>query len=260
MAGLYYSITSAGDRPFDVDVFVATSLAMLVIPMIVPADLDQRYVLPALPSAIIVAAWGLLRLVHFSPLAYLKRPVISSALCGAILLLSTASVFHKPHLEPYHSERIVSFILNAHKANSLVLVSGSVRLEGAVIATFAQQDRSWSHYVVRGTAVLASGNFMGTTYAERFHTPDAIAKWIKDNQIDWIIVQESKEADSFYHNQTLMAAINSNILGANLALSLPKNKDAGGKLLLYTTPAIDTMPSRSDEIFSELQPSSLQQP
>jgi hypothetical protein len=42
MAGLCYSITSAGDRPVDVDVFVATSLAMLVIPMIVPADLDQR--------------------------------------------------------------------------------------------------------------------------------------------------------------------------------------------------------------------------
>ncbi len=258
VVGLYFSVTAdAGREPFDVDVFVATSLAMLVIAVIAPADLLERYLIPALPSAAIVAASGLRRLTSLFPLSQIRRPPIRSALCGAILLLSSASVFHKPHLEPYHSQRIASYILDAQKPNPLVLVSGSASVEGAVIAAFAERDRAWSHYVVRGTAVLASGNFSGTTYAQRFATPAAMAKWIRDNEIGWLVVQEPIPADAFPHDRTLRAALNSNLLGARLVLSVPNQRGGGSELCVYALPAVDLSPNKSDAVFSELKPSLL---
>jgi Dolichyl-phosphate-mannose-protein mannosyltransferase len=259
IVGLYFSIATddAGKEPLDIDVFVAASLSMLIIPMIAPADLLERYLIPALPSAAVVAAWGLQRLISVVPRSQIKRPLVRSSLWGAIVLLSLASVFHKPHLEPYHSGRIASYILDAHEANPLVLVSGAASVEGAVIAAFAERDHSWSHYVVRGTAVLASGNFSGTTYAERFDTPEAMAKWIRNNQIGWIVVQDPIAADAFPHDQILKAALDADLLGARLVQSVPNNRGGGSELRVYALPAAGISPSRSDPVFSELKPSLL---
>lgn len=254
--GIYFSVMSdSREEPVDIDVFVATSLAMLIIPMIAPADLQERYLIPVLPSAAIVAASGLHRLIGRLPLASAKRSLVIPALCSAVILLSSVGVTQKPHLEPYHSGRIASYILDAKEPNPLVLVSGSTSLEGAVIATFAERDRTWSHYVVRGTAVLASGNFSGTTYAERFDTPAAMAKWIKDNQIGWVILQEPEGSGAFPHTRTLEAALASNLLGARLLLTVRNDRGDGDELRVYALPAVDISPRRSDAVFSELKPS-----
>jgi hypothetical protein len=258
VAGLGFALFGdTDDAPFDVSAFVAASLAMLAMPMIAPADLAQRYIIAALPSAAIVAAWGLRRLVdRFLPSSAVfgsRRRLAGSALGAAVFLLSAASVFHKPHLEPYHTGRIVAAILGAHKPNPLVLVSGSTTFEGAVIATFAERDRSWSHYVVRGTAVLARGNFMGTNYTERFATPVAMAKWIRENQIGWIVIQGPR--NPFPHNRVLKAALAANLLDAHLVAVVPNRRDHGSELRLYALPAVDTAPRPSDEIFAELKPS-----
>lgn len=256
--GLYFAgVSRADDKPVDVEVFVASSLAMLFIPMVIPADLAERYIVPALPSAVIVAAWGVwqsvdrfLSLPAGSPA---RRRLISSSLCAAIFLLSLGSVFRKPHIEPYHAGRIVAAILAADKPNPLVLVSGSADFEGAMIARFAEHDRSWSHYVVRGTAILARSNFMGTEYSERFKTPAAMADWIKQNQIGWIVVERSNA--TFAHNRTLQAALAANLIDARLVASVRSERNADSELQLYALSSVDTKPRASDPIFAELKPS-----
>jgi Dolichyl-phosphate-mannose-protein mannosyltransferase len=258
VAGLCFAVAGyTKDEPFDIDAFVATSLAMLIIPMIAPADLAERYVIPVVPSAVIVAAWGLqksldtlLPSIADSPV---RRRLISSSLCAAVFLLSAASVFQRPHIEPYHAGRVVADIVAAHQPNPLVLVSGSATLEGAVISSFAERHHPWSYYVVRATAVLARGNFMGTNYTERFDTPAAMAAWIKQSQIGWVVVQAPKNV--FPHNAILRAALASNLLGARLVASMPTRRDGGSDLLLYVLPAVDTAPPRSDPLFAELKPS-----
>jgi hypothetical protein len=258
VAGLCFAVAgSKGDEPFDIAAFVAASLSMLIMPMITPVDLAERYLIPALPSAAIVATWGLCKsLDRVLPAAAgypASRRLTGSALGAAVFLLSAASVFQKPHLEPYHSGRIAAYILAANKPNPLVLVSGSADVEGALIASFAERDRSWSHYVVRGSAVLARSNFIGGDYAERFKSPGAMAQWIKDNEIGWIVVQAPKNA--FPHNRTLRVALASNLLDARLVASVPNRRNGGSNLLLYALPAADKKPAPADTVFSLLRPS-----
>lgn len=256
ITGLWFALSSRTPKPpIDVDVFIATSVAMLIIPMIVPADLSERYVIPALPSAAIVAAWGLHEALRRFSLSHDERLLLGSSLCAAIVLLSTASVARKPHLEPFHADQIASDILAAGKRNPLVLVSGSTSLEGAVIAAFAERDRRWSHYVVRGTGVLASGDFIGTNYAERFQTPKEMARWIRDNEIGWIVLQRSKLDDTFAHTRALASALDSHLLAARLVAAVRNNRTGGSELFLYALAAVDKSPSKSDEIFAELKPS-----
>ena len=64
IAGLYLVslFLSASNKnaegTIDIHAFVATSLSMVIIPMVAPGDMTPRYVIPAIPSVVVVALWG----------------------------------------------------------------------------------------------------------------------------------------------------------------------------------------------------------
>jgi Dolichyl-phosphate-mannose-protein mannosyltransferase len=236
----------------DIHAFVAASLSMIIFPMFAPADLTERYVIPAVPSVVVVALWGLGRLMNAAPIPNTKR-FVSPILCAAVVTVSAASIYKAPHVEPFHSDQIAAYVLRAKERNPMVLVSGSTALEGAVVASFAEKDRFVTHYIVRGLEVLSSGNFMGSKYDERFKSSASMAEWIKKNEIGWIIVTRSGSPNEFAHTRILREALQSSLLQASLAFSVHNSR--GEDLDLYALPAVNTLPSPTDDIFSELKPS-----
>jgi 4-amino-4-deoxy-L-arabinose transferase-like glycosyltransferase len=260
VAAYAYGLYLCATRPepegkLDVASFAAISLSMIVFPMLAPADLTSRYIIPAIPSLAVVAVWALYQLVERVLSQKAPGQRLRPVMVGAVVLVSVAMAFGPPHLEPFHTERLASHILDARKANPLVLVSGDAVVEGAVIATFAQTDFAMKYYVVRGTQVLGSGNFVGTEYNERFPSDADMAKWIKDNKIGWIIVDDSQLSKSVPSNARLLSVIKSGALGSTMESSVQHRHWLGGTLLLYRLPDADAVPERSLDVFTSLKPS-----
>ena len=236
----------------DVHAMAALSLCMIVFPIVAPSAMTIRYLIPALPSVVVLALCALHELMRKVP-SLRNRPGLAPALSCVIVFASAASVFEKPHAEPYHSDQLSAYILKSGTKNSLVLVAGENHAEGAIIASFAEQDRAWSHFVVRGSEVLSTSNWLGTTYQQRFDNPAALSDWIRRNEIGWIIV-EAGASDDPPANRMLRQALSSGLLEASRVASVRRALQ-GEELILYRLPAVDVTPKNSNDIFSALKPS-----
>ena len=202
---------------------------------------------------VVVAFWGFRRMARVAP--SLRNQTLQTGVLVALVAVSISSVFAMPHVEPYHSDQLATFILGSEKKNPLVLVSGTPTLEGAVISSFAEQDASMTYFVVRGSQVLSESNFMGTEYKASFNSPATMAGWIKDNEIGWIIEEKSEKAENLPDCRMLEQVLRSGILDASLVASVHSSRNHGVDLYLFELPAVTRIPKASDQVFSRLKPS-----
>jgi len=233
----------------DLELHAALSLAMLIFAILAPADITPRYLIPALPSMSVVALFGLWRLADSIP-GFVSHPFqLREGVIIAVVLISIATIFEKPHVEPFNAARVVALIEEQKSPNPLVLTSGSVRFEGSMIAAFAEQESTPVHFVVRGTKVLASGDFMGFTYKARFQGTKDMKDWILANQIGYVVISDNSDGSRFSHNATLRA-----LLGADGShfKKIGRIVNEQAYVDVYSLPADATRPKRSDPVFSEI--------
>ena len=233
--------------------FTSASLAMLLFAMIAPADLDQRYLLGALPSIAIVVIWGLWQLGDAIP-ASRSYKIITPIMVFLVVAISIGSVFKWPHARTYRAGEIAQKIIGSPEPNNLVLVSGYTSAEGAFIAAFADQDRDRKYYIVRAQKVLAQTNWMLTDYTLKFKTPEELSQWLTDNQIGWVVIDTEDGEKEFPHTTILKKAIENGDLHATLVSTLPHE---GGSISLYLLPAVEDSPNPENEVFKELGPGHL---
>ena len=143
---------------------------MLLFVMVAPADLDVRYLIPALPGVVIVAIAGFYRALESLPWLCAQTRIARS-IPVLVFLASTLLLARLPHPVSLHSDVLVRDILVSGEPNMLILVSGTPMAEGAFIASFAQADRGRQHYVVRAQKALAKTSWMGDQYTLTFQTP-----------------------------------------------------------------------------------------
>jgi hypothetical protein len=247
-----WSISSRNAAKADPEIlsYAAVSLAMLLSALAIPADITPRYLVPALPAIAVVAVFGISKALLVIPTNGSHAGWVRAVLLICFMALSSADTFKLPHVEPFGVANVVKIIEERNSPNPFVLVSGSARYEGAVIAAFALAEEVPRHYIVRATKVLASGNFMGSNYATRFATPQAMGDWIRSRQIGFITICEDQEAKAFAHNQTLHAVIADN---KDLFRMLWSSKDQTRRVEVYALRAADTRPSHDDPLFSDVQ-------
>ena len=71
---------------------------------------------------------------------------------------------------------------------------------------------------------------MGTVYSERFNSSIVMANWIKKNEIGWIIIEKSTEADDLPASRMLRQALRSGLLDASLVMSVHSARGQGEDL------------------------------
>jgi hypothetical protein len=181
---------------------MAGSIGIFVFICLVPADISTRYLIDLLPCALVTAVLGLDRSIRLTfPAIGLRRQWTALT---AVLVLNAVVMLDLPHLATFGMDDVARTILGAGSDNPLVLISGSTRTEGALVAAFAEKDRIRSHYIIRGTKVMASSDFMGRDYKLRFDDVAALEHWIEDNKIGWIVIVDTALLPAMPHMRQMM--------------------------------------------------------
>lgn len=227
-----------------------TTVAMLLFQAIVPADITPRYLVAFVPAAVVVVADGLA--VALRRLVPGRGGAASFGTMVALLLLANAAMIVRlPHVAPFGMDAVARRILDSPDANGLVLVAGSARAEGALIAAFAVRDPACTHYVLRASQMLATSNFMGSRYAARFDDAGAVARWLGSSGIGWLVLDESPDAAKWLHDRQL-AAVAGSASGWRL---VDQHPTADGTLRLYRLPAETPTPEQRRALLAAVTPS-----
>lgn len=151
-------------------VCAALVIATLALHAVVPASLEMRFMAPALPAGVTLAALGLSRLLAGQPAG---RRAIALALAGVVLLWPAARFLTTtaPKVD-LRAADAASAIADASRpgglgtaaAPSIWLIDGTAGAEGAMIAEVAVRDAARSIYLTRSSQLLSQSDWNGRHY------------------------------------------------------------------------------------------------
>lgn len=146
---------------------------------------DSRYMVAALPPALILAVAGFVWTVRRLPIPALPLPV-RAAVLGALALVLFATETWAVPVKPYQGfDQVARFLLTAPEfAAGNFLVVSHTRGEGAFISEVAMHDTRPGHIVLRSTKVLSSSTWYGTAYHLRYETCQQIRDFLDQAPID----------------------------------------------------------------------------
>lgn len=232
-------------------------MAVLAFLLVVPVGIDPRYLIELLPAAVVVAALGL----AYALRPFTRRlPLTVGTVVAALLLVDGATIVSMPHVTSFGMKAMAQRILH-EGGNPFVLVAGSTRVEGALIAAFAALDPARTHYVLRGTQELSSGSFGGADYKPRFADAREMARWIiGDNGIGWLIVDNSPRSLEWMHDRQIIAILQHPPPGWSLLLEhgmvmLDEGRYLPGNIRLYRLPTALPTPAQRAELLKRVVPS-----
>jgi hypothetical protein len=180
---------------------IAVVLATLIFQSIVPAAIEPRYIMPALPWLIVLAGLGLLGLVRAGPIAQLLAILlVTLALMPTALSLSVLAP--KPDLgAPALAETMA-------KHGGVWLGDGRAGGEGALIAAGAWADRGAHRlWVSRASQWLSSSDFMGRDYVLTAKTPDAARAVLDRLGVAGVVSIAERNDYAYPHSRVLDAAL-----------------------------------------------------
>jgi hypothetical protein len=167
--------------------------AVCLFQTVVPAAIQDRYLAPALPPLLILAAWLIARV--------LPRPVWRAAVMAALVLaLVPEAVAPAPKPRFGMLEAAAQVWANRLPANPAVLVVSDGAAEGAAVAALAERDPARPGlFAVRGSRLLGGGGYNRADYQPRFATPQAVMAAIDDYAIPLVILRTRDGGDEWAH-------------------------------------------------------------
>jgi hypothetical protein len=187
-------------------------LGLLVFYIATPSGLDERYLLPLIPSVLALALMGaesFSRADNNVSSHSLAR--LSLGLCAAFLVLTLA---WRPTGKSFRGEAaaVELAIANAaHHPNGTlsILVSGSANTEGAIVAAAALDPRHNSLKIVRAFKVLADADWMASDYKIKYQDGSSLLAYLDQDGIDDVILDSPGPA-SFPHEKLLAETLGAN--------------------------------------------------
>jgi hypothetical protein len=244
--GTWRVARSAASGETELRAFAATAIILFIAAVIMPADLQARYLIPVYACAAIVSVWGIAEFVgDYFPR---QRRVAAEKLifAAAVVGISIWQGFAPPHVESFRTNDAVATI-EPQKVNPYVLVSGSARFEGAVVASFAQKDHAHYFYALRASKLLSSSDFMGKSFEERFASEDELRAWLKTSGIGWVVVDTSPDSLNMKHNANLLSVVRSNNDDFHLVWGVWR---PDGLTLVFRTAATATTSDQANDLLA----------
>lgn len=216
--------------------FVAGILALifstLVLQSVVPVDIVNRYMAPALPAVVVLALMGTWRLVTAVGARKPGRVLAPwSFAVGAILVLGMIApgVEHLVTRLPKSDVGAPAAATLATSGNvpGITVVDGSAGYEGAMIAAMAVNDPQLHGYIVRSSKMLADSNFMGTSYTLKFAGTAGVLAELARLGVQNIVLVRARDLPAFPHSMQLLAALTQPGSGYHLRARIPHRGRAG---------------------------------
>jgi hypothetical protein len=204
---------------------ISLLLATLLLQSLVPVDIVERYMAPALPAVVVLAVLGAVRL-----LSLLRAGTPAPALAGLALavVMAAPGIVHLVQRAPKADTGIAAVTDRLAAAKPvLTVIDGSASTEGWFIADMAVHDSALRGYVVRASKLLADSNFMGTTYTLKYQdTADVLAELRRLGVQHVVIVREGGK-DAYPHSAQMREALARADSGFRLGQSLPHRYRSG---------------------------------
>jgi hypothetical protein len=196
-------------------------LATLFLQSAIPADLDPRYVDPALPGLVVLAMLGFGHLLNRLG-APARKPI---ALLLAVVLAAPGAS-HIATREGKADLRLEEAAALARPAE-VWLIDGGSGAEGAYIAALAVRDPKLQGYSVRASKLLADSDFMGHAYRLKFATPEAAAAELRRFGFAGVVIVQRYGMEAFPHTAQLRAALGRSGSAYRIVATLPHRGRAG---------------------------------
>lgn len=193
---------AAPERWSVVSAAISLILATLMLQSLVPVDIDDRYLAPALPAFAALAALGL-----FHVCAGARR---SHALpLGVLLTLAMLApgISHLIARAPKVDMRTADIQPAPSNHTTVWIIDGSSGAEGALIAHLAVRDPALKHYAVRASKLLAASDFMGTHYALKYQQPQQVLDELLRLGTHYVVLVRLDNEAPFPHSAQLSAAM-----------------------------------------------------
>lgn len=203
----YRSRGSAPERWRVVAACLSLMLATLTLQSLVPADLVDRYVAPALPAVVVLAFIGVQAIGDF--LGDTQRRAAAVAACVAAgCVLAAPGVLHLARRMPKTDLHMASVLARVDDSRrSAWVIDGTSGAEGAFIAGMAVRDPALSRYSVRASKLLSDSNFMGTAYQLKYPGPREVLAELKRLGIEGVVIVRIDDRPEFPHSTQLADAL-----------------------------------------------------
>ena len=207
-------------KPFDAVMF-ALLISIWVFHAVVPAGVEPRKMVNALPAVILFAlAGGQWIAKRISLVRALKlTPAWSSPLlAGFVALLFTVQTFAIPREQHYGFTEAGRYIEQRPDLNNAVILVSSERDgEGLLISELMMQDARPDHLILRANKMLSVSDWNGNVAKEFCHTPGDIMEFLKRENVRAVVMDTYPPRVHYRHNDLILQAIRDYPASFNLA-------------------------------------------
>ncbi len=193
-------------------VMFALIVSIWVFHSVVPAGVEGRKMINALPAFILFALAGGESLGRFvSQKATGGRIPLFRAYAGvaaSAVLLFAAQTFSIPKEEHYGYTELSSYIENRPELrNAVILVSSDRDGEGLLVSELAMQDQRPSHTILRATKLLSVSDWTGQVSEELCKTSDDVSQVLSREKVSAVVLDSFPRRSRYLHNELLLKVV-----------------------------------------------------
>ena len=227
---------------------ISLVLATLTLQSLVPVDIVDRYMAPALPAVVVLVVLGAGRVLAW--LARGRGPGLAGAAAAVLaVVMAVPGIRHlaeRPPKADMGIAQLAGALASGHQP-ALTVIDGPAGAEGAFIAQMAVHDTGLQGYVVRASKLLADSNFMGSSYTLKFSDARQVLAELHRLGVQHIVIVRPHDLPAYPHSRQMRDALAAGGSGFVLKQSL-QHQYRGGNTEVYEaegTPAPDIAAVRS---------------
>ena len=167
------------------------AIATLLLCSVAPAPIDDRYMLPVLPSIALFSAAGVNEIAHRVG-ARLPIRIVRAGLALTLTAACCVESFGLPlQLRNRGYDALVRDVMaRVSDVPQVWLISSGSIGEGCLVAAVALQEARPISYVLRGKTILGGGDMLWRNMQDRFDTPAKLASLLDEIPVTIVVIDD----------------------------------------------------------------------
>jgi hypothetical protein len=172
-------------------VLAGLMIATLILYCVLPVGIEDRYMVPLIPSVVLFSAAGVNAIAHRLG-ARLPIGVVRAGLALALIAAFCVESFALPlQLKNGGYKALVRDVMaRVSNVPQVWLISSGSTGEGSLVAAVALQEARPDSYVLRAKKILAGGDWHWGNQQDRFDTPAKLAGLLDDISVTIIVIDD----------------------------------------------------------------------
>jgi len=167
------------------------AVATFIMHCVIPAGLDDRYMVMVVPSIVLFSAAGI-DVIARRFAARLPIEIVRIGLAAALIAAFCVEGFTVPlQLRKGGYEELVQDVAaRVSNVPQVWLISSGAAGEGCFVAAVALQEARPKSYILRGKTILGGGDFLWNNMEDRFDSPKKLVGLLGDIPVTIIVIDD----------------------------------------------------------------------